>query len=50
MKLLSNILNSFVYKFLRTDRDLGYVAFAQMVSHGCIDGFIIGFIKIKKFI
>lgn len=42
MHLLVDLLNSHVYSYLRTERKLGYVAFSMIVSHGCIDGFVIG--------
>ena len=42
MKFLVNLLNAHVYNYLRTERDLGYVAFAYYISHSCVDGVIIG--------
>lgn len=41
MLVLENILNTHVFTYLRTERQLGYVAFAKIVRHGCVDGFVI---------
>lgn len=41
MKVLENSLNMFMYKYLRTDRELGYAASASFKRVGCIDGFMI---------
>jgi insulysin len=42
MSILENILNQFMFKYLRTEREMGYIAFSKYVSHFCVDGFIIG--------
>lgn len=42
MAILEVPLNMFMFKYLRTDRELGYTCFAMMKKLGCVDGFIIG--------
>ena len=41
MELLENFLNSHIFTALRTEKELGYVAFASRISHACVDGFIV---------
>ena len=39
--MMENYIYQFMYKYLRTDRELGYIVSATLTQHSCIQGFII---------
>jgi len=41
-------MNSFFFKYLRTDRELGYSAFARTNDVSCIKGLMIGVFGSKE--